>query len=168
MPHRPPGSGASTSARAGRPTTTVACDGCHRMSFPHGGTYGSPTTGQFNMCNCTTSRGVRPAVPTPAPRLRQGRSPNRAGTASRSTGPDTKKIALDPAESSAINDAPLLGQERRRVKLWFQAPRQVGGPAVCPDIQLFRPRCAAAECPRAGRGPRPRGSGDARRACGST
>lgn len=31
----------------------MRCDGCHRMSFQTGGVYASPTSGEFNMCNCT-------------------------------------------------------------------------------------------------------------------
>ncbi|CAD5968080.1 protein of unknown function [Streptomyces sp. KY75] len=35
------------------------CDGCHRKSFQTGVLYACPTTGEFNMCNCTTPT-VRP------------------------------------------------------------------------------------------------------------
>lgn len=62
-----------------------------------------------------------------------------------------KKIALDPAESSAINDAPLLGQGRRRLELWFRAPRQVGGPAVLPGYSVVQAslRCCGMPASRA-------------------
>ncbi|GGL12462.1 hypothetical protein GCM10010094_86800 [Streptomyces flaveus] len=55
----------------------------------------------------------------------------------------TKKIALDPAESSAIDDAPLLlevlarawallGQNPRRLELWFEQSGTLGEPAEMP------------------------------------
>ncbi|GAB2988422.1 hypothetical protein GCM10023080_062470 [Streptomyces pseudoechinosporeus] len=58
-------------------------------------------------------------------------------------GPHTKKIALDPAESSAIDDAPLLlevlarawallGQNPRRLELWFEQSGTLGEPAEMP------------------------------------
>ena len=87
----------------------VACDGCHCMSFRNVGSYRSPTAGQFNMCNCTSPAATglpRADSGHPLPRLRQAAhsTPCHHRTAG------TKKIALDPAESSAIYDAPL--------KLW--------------------------------------------------
>ncbi|GAA3228345.1 hypothetical protein GCM10020256_40530 [Streptomyces thermocoprophilus] len=57
-------------------------------------------------------------------------TPTRPRTAAREQPPRAhKKIALDPAESSAIDDAPcvavwawgLLGQSPRRLELWFRA-----------------------------------------------
>lgn len=126
---------------AGFPSLTVAgsylarlmrCDGCHRISFQKGWLYTLPTTGEFNMCNCTTRRGRPPGTPAPpGPGLRRaGRTTSHRGErAHRSpvgSQPDarfpvagygqetgsrrdprpaarTKKIALDPAESSAIS-----------------------------------------------------------------
>ncbi|GHD38069.1 hypothetical protein GCM10010335_36180 [Streptomyces galbus] len=73
------------------------------MNFRSGGSYPAPTTGRFNMCNCTLPGGG--AQPT-----RQGSPESHKGT-HRSPAPPvrrTKKIALDPAESSAIYDAPCL------------------------------------------------------------
>ncbi|MFF5155968.1 DUF6274 family protein [Streptomyces sp. NPDC000348] len=48
-----------SSAYATGSTSRLVCDGCHRISFGMLGAYTSPTTGQFNMCNCTTRRGPR-------------------------------------------------------------------------------------------------------------
>ncbi|WP_371242551.1 DUF6274 family protein [Streptomyces pimonensis] len=59
----------SSSACAACSTSRLVCDGCHRMSSGKCGTYTSPTTGQFNMCNCTTRRGT--------PRSAHRRSPAR-------------------------------------------------------------------------------------------
>jgi hypothetical protein len=91
---------------AARPSTCGAsstrrgtCDGCHRMSFQNVGSYRSHTTGQFNMCNCTSLDGLPAADPTPLPRLQQARSQHPVPPLAA----DTKKIALDPAESSAIS-----------------------------------------------------------------
>jgi hypothetical protein len=47
----------SFNLRAVTPTSPLACDGCHGMSFDECGTYPLLTTGQFNMCNCTGRRG---------------------------------------------------------------------------------------------------------------
>ena len=93
--------GFSTAPRAGL-TSRLVCDGCHRMSFGKCGTYAPPTKGQFNMCNCTLSGVSRTGDPTPLPRLLQGRAQQDRQTHRGRT----KKIALDPAESSAIDDAP--------------------------------------------------------------
>jgi hypothetical protein len=57
----------SFSADASQATRTLACDGCHRISFQKGGTYTPPTTGQFNMCNCTTLRGLPQEIRQPSP-----------------------------------------------------------------------------------------------------
>jgi hypothetical protein len=54
------------------------------------------------MCNCTLSEVPYTGDPTPLPRLLQGRS-QQGGQTRRGR---TKKIALDPAESSAIDDVP--------------------------------------------------------------
>ncbi|MBB3077595.1 hypothetical protein FHS41_004102 [Streptomyces violarus] len=54
------------------------------------------------MCNCTLPGALHTGDPTPLLRLRQGRSHQARQTGSRRT----KKIALDPAESNAIYDAP--------------------------------------------------------------
>ena len=62
----------------------------------------------------------------------------------------------------------LLGQDAASLGAMVRARGRAGGPAGCPVMRLFRPRCAAAECPRAVRGPQPRGNGGARRACGWT
>lgn len=172
------GAGGFSTALAAGLTSRLVCDGCHRMSFGKCGIYLPPTKSQFYMCNCTLTGASRTGDPAPLPRLLQGRSQQRR----RTDRGRTKKIALDPAESSAIDDAPLYA--------WKALTGVGGGPVgadpascgavvpdgaaswgnqpVCPVIQLFRPRCAAAGCPRAERGPRPRGSADARRACGST
>ncbi len=66
-PRTPPGRPGNTSvptpvpssAYAAGSTSQPVCDGCHPMSFRKCGTYTSPTTSQFNMCNCTTRRGPR-------------------------------------------------------------------------------------------------------------
>lgn len=50
----------------------------------------------------------------------------------------------------------------------FQASGRLGDQPKRPVMRWFRPRCAAAECPRAVRGPQPRGNGGVRRACGWT
>ncbi|MFC7510521.1 DUF6274 family protein [Streptomyces thermocarboxydus] len=75
--NKPPPRRVPSSAYAVGSTTQLVCDGCHRMSFHKGGTYASPTTGQFNMCNCTP-RVLRPdlsgADPTDVLRLRQARA----------------------------------------------------------------------------------------------
>lgn len=47
----------------------MPCDGCHRISFEKGWPYTLPTTGEFNMCNCTTPTGAAhepPNRPGPA------------------------------------------------------------------------------------------------------
>jgi hypothetical protein len=93
--------GFSTAPAAGL-TSRLVCDGCHCMSFGKYGTYAPPTKGQFNMCNCTLTGASRTGDPTPLPRPLQGRSQQRR----RTDRGRTKKIALDPAESSAIDDAP--------------------------------------------------------------
>lgn len=44
----------------------MPCDGCHRISFQKVWLYTLPTTGEFNMCNCTPRQG-RPEEPPPRP-----------------------------------------------------------------------------------------------------
>lgn len=71
------------------------------MSFRNGGTYPPHTTGQFNMCNCTPPGGPAQPIRQPSPESDKDAHEHRTGP-----GPAHKKIALDPAESSAIYDAP--------------------------------------------------------------
>ncbi len=203
-PHMPPAR--PNSAPAAEPTTRGRCERCHRISFSEVGTYPLLTPRQFYMCNCTLPQGapglLAEAVAAslncdyargwrsaegPAKGPWRGLQPSSRGQ---------KKIALNPAEFSAIDDAStckgvsggpgaqdevLLGQDRRRVERGDGRLRQLGDRLTRPTIQLWaprwsraletmavRPRCAAGGYPPAGRGPRPRGSAGVRRACGST
>lgn len=205
------------------------CDGSHRTSFQTGGFYTSPTTGEFNMCNCTRVTGSRgpfrpglshrvrdahphsrtdpltdPRTPPSGPESRPtarfwfsrprgpgearespGRRPERPAEARSGT----KKIALDPAESSAIDttapvghryDArwgrrPSSGARGGRLGLGDLSAARMVMLCCCIAVLLYccetgcvRPRCAAAEYPQAVRGPQPRGTGDVHRACGWT
>ena len=171
-PHRrESGTRASFSAQEPEATRTLACDGSHRMSFQNCGTYPSPTTGQFNMCNCTP---VRTPARGPSQEIRHP-SPDSDKAAHRAAGRPPSAHKKDRAGLGGVQrdrrrggEWALLGQDPRRLEPGFGQRGQLGGQPVCPVIQLFRPRCAAAGCPRAERGPRPRGNGDARRAYGST
>lgn len=171
-------------------TSTSRCDGSHRRSFRSEGTYPPPTPGQFNMCNCTTPRKRRASPgrstggsprtrcdPPMGPPRRPCAPPRPHPPDGRRTGPaeSIKKIALDPAESSAIDDAPKsVGMEpvgagvQSFVARWCLGESRVGGPGKRPVMPLFRPRYAAAECPPAARGPPLRGIAGVLRACGWT
>lgn len=108
----------------------------------------------------------------------------RGPTAGREAAQGTKKIALDPAESSAIDTT--TPAEHRYDARWGRRPSSgaMGGRLGLGDLSAarmvmlccciaarqgcVRPRCAAAEYPQAVRGPQPRGTGDVHRACGWT
>lgn len=125
----------------------------------------------------------RPAQPfqpphNVAPRRVTGESPSPPSTPADLGGPRQtpqaghKKIALDPAESSAIDDAPMcragVGLLGQAPVVWSHGRDSDWGAGKCPVKRLFRPRCAAAGCPPEARGPPLRGSADALRACGWT
>ena len=167
----------SSSAGASRATRTTTCDRCHHTSFWKCGIYTLHTTDQFNMYNCTARRGHPREIRHPSP--------------------DSDKIAHRPAtwrmtraQKDRAGPGGVQRDRRRTLSLLWEARRGLGvgsvgaepaslvakGPGTaaswgtcrfCPVIQLFRPRCAAAGCPRAEREPRPRGNGGARRAFGS-
>lgn len=59
------------------------------------------------MCNCTTPRGPAQEIRHPSPESDKPEH-NRPLPDLKRPVPRTKKIALDPAESSAIYDTPLL------------------------------------------------------------
>lgn len=171
LPARAPN---SPSAQASRATRTVACDGCHRISFQKCGTYTPPTTGQFNMCNCTAGQALPQEIRHPSPDCDKATHRPSAGTPREhkkdraglgGVQRDLRRTLVSARKSWAWA---LLGQNPRRLELWFGRLDGLGDLSNCPVMQLFRPRCAAAGYPRAVRGPQPRDSGGARRACGWT
>jgi hypothetical protein len=124
------------------------------MSFWNRGTYRSPTTGQFNMCNCTprhrSSRGCLTGDPTPLPRLRQarpqgGRPPtvraqNRSRWTRRSPARSTTRLRMGPVGAGPAS----LGASVR-------APRPTGGSAGLPGYSVVQAslRCCGMPASRA-------------------
>jgi hypothetical protein len=164
----------SFSADGPHATRTAACDGCHRISFQKCGTYPLPTTSQFNMCNCTARREHPQEIRHPSPDSDKaahrpvieghpGHKKDRAGLGGVQR--DRRRTLVTYQRSLGVGP---VGAEPASLGAVVRTPRRVGGPTELSDIQLFRPRCAAAGCPRAVRGPQPRGNGGARRACGWT
>jgi hypothetical protein len=116
------------------------------------------------------------------PRRRWTRQPRRVdGAAATTLSGHPKKNAPDSAESGAIRRLTLV---KGYGPCWGRRPPygamsrddRVWGTRLCPacvepemsPAGVFRPRCAVAEYPQAVRGPLPRDTGDAHRACGWT
>lgn len=173
------------------------CDGSHRKRFTKGRPYALPTTGEFNMCNCTPRTGaLGEQVNQPGPAFPGGPEHSRTDPPGPARGPGrtrpdarlpaaapglgvragTKKSRWTRRSPARSNDAPVLHRYGAR---WggrpscgaMGGPVRVGGPGspvVAARQGCVRPRCAAAEYPQAVRGPLPRGTGDVHRAYGWT
>lgn len=126
----------------------MRCDGCHRMSFQTGGVYASPTSGEFNMCNCTgvpvrpdrSVRGCPTASGTVTHTPAQTRSQSHEGRRDRASGRPGGNGAAGPEADRPPGyrpPAPCPGDRRTHRSRGHERARE--GPAT-PSAAPWIPR----------------------------